>query len=185
MATVLIPLAQGCEELEAVTIIDLLRRADINVVTASLDDQPVIASRGTKLIADTVLDNVIDQEFDMVILPGGLPGADYLNEDQRIHQILRSATENNKKVAAICAAPKVLATSGLLEDKQATAYPGVLESLDLINTKITNAAVQHDGNLITSRGPGTAMDFALEIIACLLGDKTRNVVESGLMREAS
>lgn len=183
MANVLIPLAQGCEELEAVTIIDLLRRAGINVVTASLDERPITASRGTKLIADTLLDNVIDQEFDMVILPGGLPGADHLNKDKRIHRLLQSATDKNKKVAAICAAPKVLATSGLLEHKQATAYPGVLEALELKNTKITNAAIQQDGNVLTSRGPGTAMDFALEIITCLLGGEKRNQVESALVRE--
>ena len=81
---VLIPLAQGCEELEAVTIIDLLRRSEMKVITASLDEKPVVASRGTKLLADTTLDKVINEEFDMVVLPGGLPGADNLNEDVRV-----------------------------------------------------------------------------------------------------
>ena len=182
MANVLVPLAQGCEELEAVTIIDLLRRAEINVITASLDDRPITASRGTKILADTTLDQVLDQEFDMVVLPGGLPGADYLNEDNRIHQILQRTVNNNKLVAAICAAPKVLASAGLLENKKATAYPGVLDALNLNTTEVTNSTVQQDGNILTSRGPGTAMDFALEIISCLVGGDKRNQVEAGLQR---
>lgn len=182
MANVLVPLAQGCEELEAVTIIDLLRRAEINVITASLDDRPITASRGTKILADTTLDQVLDQEFDMVVLPGGLPGADYLNEDNRIHQILQRTVNNNKPVAAICAAPKVLASAGLLENKKATAYPGVLDALNLNTTEVTNSTVQQDGNILTSRGPGTAMDFALEIISCLVGGDKRNQVEAGLQR---
>ena len=88
MSSVLVPLAQGCEELEAVTIIDLLRRAEINVVTASLDDEPVRASRGTVLIADSNLDQALQQNYDMVVLPGGLPGADHLNSDPRIVNLL-------------------------------------------------------------------------------------------------
>ena len=114
--TVLVPLAQGCEELEAVTIIDLLRRAEIKVITASLDEKPIVASRGTHLIADTTLDQVLHLEFDMVVLPGGLPGANYLNEDARIHEVLKRCAENNKYVAAICAAPKVLANAGLVKE---------------------------------------------------------------------
>ena len=182
MANVLIPLAQGCEELEAVTIIDLLRRADIKVITASLDESPVTASRGTVIVADTTLDQVLDQEFDMVVLPGGLPGADHLNADDRIHQLLQRTANNNKYIAAICAAPKVLASAGLLENKKATAYPGVLEALELENTEVTTAVVQQDGNIFTSRGPGTAMDFALELISCLVGGAMRKQVEAGLQR---
>ncbi|MGH1537184.1 MAG: DJ-1 family glyoxalase III [Gammaproteobacteria bacterium] len=179
---VLIPLAQGCEELEAVTIIDLLRRADIQVTTAGLDDKPITASRGTKLLADTTLDQIIHEEFDMVVLPGGLPGADNLNADKRIHAMIKNTVNNGKYVAAICAAPKVLACAGLLDNKKATAYPGVLEALDNTNFSITGTAVQKDGKILTSRGPGTAMDFTLELIANLLGEEKRNHVEVALQR---
>lgn len=184
MAHVLVPLAQGCEELEAVTIIDLLRRAEVQVTTASLDDQTITASRGTKLVADTTLDQVINEKFDMVVLPGGLPGADHLNADQRIHKILKQTIADNNYVAAICAAPKVLASAGLLEAKKATAYPGVLEALENDSFEITGVAVQQDGQVLTSRGPGTAMEFALELISCLLGDEKRQQVEAALQRAA-
>lgn len=182
MATVLIPLAEGFEELEAVTLIDLLRRADIEVITASLDGQTVTASRGTRVVADTSVDEVLEQDFDMVVLPGGLPGADHLDADDRIHGILQRAAENDRPIGAICAAPKVLASGGLLDHKKATAYPGVLDPKSLGSTQITDAAVQQDGNILTSRGPGTAMDFALEIIACLAGADKRNEVEAALLR---
>ena len=111
---VLVPLAQGCEELEAVTIIDLLRRAGIEVVTAGLDTQPVCGSRNTVLIPDTTLDEVMDQSFDMLVLPGGLPGADNLNADPRIHQLLKVMHEAGRYTAAICAAPKVFKVFDLL-----------------------------------------------------------------------
>jgi len=181
-ARVLIPLAQGCEELEAVTIIDLLRRASIEVITAGLDEQAIHASRGTVLIADTTLDAVLNQAFDLIALPGGLPGADHLDNDPRIHALLKTMAENNKLIAAICAAPKVLASAGLLDGKQATSYPGVLENLNLKTTTLKQDAVVQDGNVITSRGPGTAMDFALHLIQLLAGDKTRCTVETGLAR---
>ncbi|MEQ8288127.1 MAG: DJ-1/PfpI family protein [Gammaproteobacteria bacterium] len=177
---VLIPLAQGCEELEAVTIIDLLRRAEITVITAGLDNNPVTASRKTVLIPDTDLDTALTEEFDMVVLPGGLPGADYLDKDPRIRDMLVKMANSEKFTAAICAAPKVLASAGLLKGKQATAYPGILESDT--DTEITGEAVVTAGKVITSRGPGTAMDFALTLIEQLVGKDKRDEVEKGLVR---
>lgn len=182
MARVLVPIAQGCEELEAVTIIDLLRRAGIEVVTAGLDEGPVTCSRGVVLVPDTTLDEVLDQEFDMIVLPGGLPGADHLQSDPRIIQLLQRMQERGGYIAAICAAPKVLATAGLLEGRQATSYPGVLEAMDLPRTRLLEKPVVADGRLVTSRGPGTAMDFALELIERLAGRETREAVEKPLMR---
>jgi 4-methyl-5(b-hydroxyethyl)-thiazole monophosphate biosynthesis len=182
MASVLIPLAHGCEELEAVTIIDLLRRAGIEVVTAGLVDGPVKASRQTVLIPDMNLDDALRQEFDMVVLPGGLPGADYLDKDQRIQKLLRDMESKERYTAAICAAPKVLASAGLLNDKRATAYPGVLENMSVAGMHYEGGAVVQDGKVITSRGPGTAMDFALALIEQLAGKSKRDEVEAGLVR---
>jgi len=182
MPKVLVPLAQGCEELEAVTIIDLLRRAKIDVTTAGLDKQTITASRGVKLVPDTDLDNALKQEYDMIVLPGGLPGADHLDNDPRIKLLLKKMAASQKYTAAICAAPKVLANAGILEGKNATCYPGMLDSMNLSNTKITNEAVVIDGKVITSRGPGTAMDFALTLIETLLGKQKRDEVEAGLVR---
>ncbi|MCG6969723.1 MAG: DJ-1/PfpI family protein [Gammaproteobacteria bacterium] len=182
MASVLVPLAQGCEELEAVTIIDLLRRAGIEVISASLSEGPVTASRGTVLVADSTLHEALHREYDMVVLPGGLPGADHLDRDERIQHLLQSMAKANKFTAAICAAPKVLATAGLLEGKRATGFPGVLEKLQLPATQLETSAVVRDGKIITSRGPGTAMDFALELIEVLAGKARRDEVESALQR---
>ena len=182
MPKVLVPLAQGCEELEAVTIIDLLRRAKIDVVTAGLDKQPVSASRGVKLIPDMDLDTALTNEYDMVVLPGGMPGADHLDNDPRIQALLKKMANDEKYTAAICAAPKALANAGVLDGKTATSYPGFLDFMDLPDTTITNEPVVVDGNVITSRGPGTAMDFALILIETLVGKDKRIEVETALVR---
>jgi 4-methyl-5(b-hydroxyethyl)-thiazole monophosphate biosynthesis len=182
MASVLVPLAQGCEELEAVTIIDLLRRAGIEVVTAGLDAQPVRASRGTVLIPDTTLDEVAARVFDMIVLPGGLPGADHLDRDPRVHTALTRTATAGHYVAAICAAPKVLASTGLLDNRKATSFPGVLDALAVPGLRYLEDAVVQDGKIITSRGPGTAMDFALTLIETLVGKAKRDQVEAALQR---
>ena len=182
MSSVLVPLAQGCEELEAITLVDLLRRAGMDVTTAGLDAEAITASRGVRLIPDTVLDDVLDRHFDLIVLPGGLPGADHLDRDPRIHKLIRAQVQAERKVGAICAAPKVLASAGLLDNREATAYPGTLEALQLPSTAITAEKVTVDGNISTSRGPGTAMDYALELIEQLAGKAKRDEVEAGLVR---
>ncbi len=182
MAHVLVPLANGCEELEAITIIDLLRRAEIDVTTAGLEKGSVKASRGVILIPDTTLEEALKQDYDMVILPGGLPGSDYLDQDPRITELLKSMVSKGKPVAAICAAPKVLVSAGLLESKSATSYPGVLDQMEVPQMNYTGNAVTIDGNIITSRGPGTAMDFALTLIEKIVGKEIRDSVEEGLVR---
>jgi len=182
MAKVLVPLAQGCEELEAVTVVDLLRRAGIEVITAGLDEQPVRASRGMVLVADMTLASALLQEYDMIVLPGGLPGADNLRDDDRIIERLRSMSAAGKYTAAICAAPKVLAHAGLLQGKRATSFPGALETDSIPDLDYLERPVVMDGNVITSRGPGTAMDFALTLIELLAGKQRRDEVEAGLQR---
>jgi protein deglycase len=184
MARVLVPLAEGCEELEAVTIIDLLRRAGIEVVAAGLADGAVRCSRGTMLLPDATLDDVLGESFDLIALPGGGPGADRLDGDPRIRTLLRRMADEGRYTTAICAAPKVLAHAGLLEGRRATGYPGVLEATGVSGLRIEAAPVVRDGRVITSRGPGTAMDFALTLIETLAGPEWRNTVEAALQRPA-
>jgi len=183
MSTVLIPLAEGCEELEAVTLIDLLRRAEITVITTSLTENTLInASRGVRLMADTTLESVIYDDFDMIILPGGMPGTTHLDEDVHIHALIKRLHQSDKAIAALCAAPLVLANMGLLNDKKVSCYPGVLAAADWPEIELCDEAVVIDGNILTSRGPGTAMDFALIIIEYLTDQTTRNSVEASLVR---
>ena len=181
MSRVLIPLAPGCEELEAVTVVDILRRAGIEVITAGLEPGPVKASRGTVLLPDADLDEVRHQSFDMVVLPGGMPGSENLKNDTRVIALLKSAAATGRFVGAICAAPMALHAAGLLQGKNATSFPGVLNQLPGSH-HYRNAAVVVDGNIVTSRGPGTAMDFALTLVELLVGRIRRDQVEAGLAR---
>ena len=185
MARVLVPLAPGCEELEAVTVIDLLRRARIEVVTAGLTSGPVQGSRGTVLVPDTTLDAAQKQDYDMIVLPGGQPGATNLEHDPRILALLKRMAAAGQFTTAICAAPKVLAVAGLLDGKRATSYPGTLDAQQFPAIHLEDQAVVRDGKVLTSRGPGTAMDFALALIEVLTDSATRSQVETGLVRPAS
>lgn len=182
MAKVLVPLAQGCEELEAVTVIDLMRRAGIAVISAGLDDRPVRASRGTVLIPDMTLDEALAQDYDMVVLPGGLPGADNLMNDARVIGLVSRMAGQGRYTAAICAAPRVLAHAGLLDGRRATSFPGAVDVANIPGLQYSDQAVVRDGTVITSRGPGTAMDFALELIELLQGRPVRDEVEAALQR---
>lgn len=182
MKSVLVPMAQGCEELEAVTITDLLTRAGIEVVMAGLDEQPVVASRGLTILPQTSIAKLENRLFDMVALAGGLPGANHLRDNRQIQNILKNHASNNRYVAAICAAPKALAQAGLLKHKTVTCYPGALDDVNQENIKLTNSALEIDGKIITSRGPGTAMDFALALIELLEGTEKKQAVEKALVR---
>jgi len=182
MASVLVPLAPGCEELEAVTIIDLLVRAGIEVVSAGLGAGPVTASRGVVLVPQMSLDEALERDYDMVVLPGGMPGAEHLDNDPRIHGLLHRMADSGKFIAAICAAPKVLANAGLLAGRRATSYPGYVDRMNLPDVAYQQEPVVQDGRVITSRGPGTAMDFALTLIEQLVGKEKRDQVEAGLQR---
>lgn len=180
MSRALVPLAQGCEELEAVTIIDLLVRAGVEVTTAGLDERVVTASRGTRLVPDTTIDAISNERFDLIALPGGQPGADHLRDSKPLQTLLKQHADGQKWLAAICAAPRVLAEAGLLEGKQVTCYPGALDEYPQLDVR--SSALEIDGRIITSRGPGTAMDFALALIECLQGRGKRDEVERQLVR---
>jgi len=178
MSKVIVPLANGFEDLEATTIVDLLRRADIDVVTAGLQPGLVTGARGMRVQPDADLDAVLDDTFDMIVLPGGMPGAEHLKNDARIQSLLKRLSADGKYTAAICAAPIALAAAGLLGGKRATSYPGFA----LAGAQASGEAVVVDGKVVTSRGPGTAMDFALQLVEELAGKGVRDQVEAGLVR---
>lgn len=182
MKRVLIPLAPGFEDLEATTMVDLLRRAGLHVVTAGLQPGLVQGARGMRVQPDADLDQVLGEAFDMIALPGGLPGAEHLKNDARVQSLLRRHAETGKWTAAICAAPMALAEAGILAGKKATSYPGVLERMALPGVTCLADPVVVDGRVVTSRGPGTAMDFALSLIELLVGRAKRDEVEAGLVR---
>lgn len=182
MPRVLVPLAEGCEELEAVTIIDLLRRAEIEVVTAGLSIGPIKASRDVTIVPDTMLDKALEDDYDLIVLPGGAGGAKALEACQPIIERIRAMVRDAKPVAAICAGPRVLAAAGVLDGKKATAYPGFIDQGDFPDVTYTGSPLEVDGRIITSRGPGTAMDFALKLIEVLKDTGTRDTVEKALLR---
>lgn len=182
MKQVLVPLAEGFEELEAITIVDLLRRAGFNVTTAGLKPGPVTASRKNVIVPDTTLDQVANQDFDLIVLPGGLPGADNLRDDDTVQRLLKKQHQEGKTVGAICAAPRALAKSGILQGKTITCFPGALDQVDKSGFSVSGNSVEIDGNIITSKGPGTAMDFALTLIE-KLGDKAlRDQIAAQMVR---
>jgi 4-methyl-5(b-hydroxyethyl)-thiazole monophosphate biosynthesis len=133
---------------------------------------------------DATLDEVLADEFDMIALPGGMPGAEHLKNDARVQALLKRLAAAGKYTAAICAAPIALAEAGLLDGRRATSYPGFIDKLNLPGTTCLAEAVVVDGRVVTSRGPGTAMDFALALIELLAGKATRDQVEAGLVRPA-
>lgn len=185
MPRVLVPLAPGFEEIEAVTIIDILRRADIEVITAALSENPVMGSHGITVQADRQLDEVLHENFDMVALPGGMPGSRTLREDARVLQLLQRHAARGLRTAAICAAPSALAMAGVLEGRTATSFPGFLDATATKGLTVSEAPVVIDGTIVTSRGVGTALEFALTLIAELRGPAARQEIEGKLQRPAA
>lgn len=182
MPSVLVPLAPGFEDLEATTIVDLLRRADVDVVTAGLRPGLIQGARGMRVQPDAELDQVLDRHFDMIALPGGMPGAEHLKNDARILALLRRLAAQGAYTAAICAAPIALAAAGLLEGRRVTSYPGFLDRQPPAGGQYLASPVVTDGRVVTSRGPGTAMDFALTLVELLRGRTVRDEVEAALVR---
>lgn len=166
--TVLVPIADGSEELETVAIIDILRRAKAEVTVASVANFTITASRGVKLKADCLIRDCKEKIFDMIALPGGIPGAEHLRDSQTLIHLLMQQQEKEKWLAAICASPAVvLQHHGLLKGKTATCHPAFRNKLH--KERASNDRVVVDGNLITSQGPGTAVEFALQLVTCLFG----------------
>lgn len=180
MSRVLVPLAPGFEEIEAVTVVDVLRRAGIEVHTASLDGPRVTGSHGITVVTDIALDAAVADDYDMIVLPGGMPGAQHLKDDVRILSLLRRFAASGRYTAAICAAPGVLAQAGLLEARAATSFPGFLTADSAPGIRLRDDPVVVDGKVVTSRGAGTAMEFGLALIALLEGEDARQQVRDRL-----
>jgi len=165
---VLVPIADGTEELEAVTLIDVLRRAGARVTVASVGERQVTASRGVKLVADCLMGECLRQRYDLIALPGGMPGAEHLRDSEPLRELLERQAREERWLAAICAAPAVvLAHHGLLGARRATGHPAFVDSLP--DRSAVDERVVVDGHLITSRGPGTALEFALRLVVVLYG----------------
>ncbi|EMO41705.1 DJ-1 family protein [Leptospira noguchii serovar Autumnalis str. ZUN142] len=177
MPKVLVPFAEGMEEMEAVIIVDVLRRAEIEVVSASLIEGPVKASRGVRILADTTLDEVNFENFNMIVLPGGGGGTKVLSSEPKILELLKNAKEKNKWIAAICAAPSILVHQNILTSKDRfTAFPGIISN----NSGYTGSRLEISGKIVTSIGPGSAFEFALELIKILSGEESMLKVKSAL-----
>ena len=178
--TVLIPVAAGVEEIEAVTVIDVLRRAGCEVLCAGVDgSDPITCSRGVVLIPDVALSEVIDRSFDLVALPGGGGNTERLLKEPALLDLLRERFRRGLRVAAICAAPRVLAEAGIASEIALTSHPGVREQLGTVG-EYREEPVVEDRNVVTSRGAGTAMAWALHLVERLVGPERRREVESGL-----
>jgi 4-methyl-5(b-hydroxyethyl)-thiazole monophosphate biosynthesis len=162
----LVLLANGFEEIEAVTIIDVLRRAEVQVTTAALEGTSATGSHQITMQADVALDDVGDAtRFDAVVLPGGMPGAETLKSDGRVRGLLQRQHAEGKLVAAICAAPIALDAAGILKGRSATSYPG----FELPTANYSERRVVEADHVVTSRGPGTALEFALTLVQRLVG----------------
>jgi 4-methyl-5(b-hydroxyethyl)-thiazole monophosphate biosynthesis len=179
MARVVVPLADGFEEIEAMSIIDILRRAGIETVIAGLHEGPITSARGVKVLPDTTIDTIKAEDFDMIVLPGGQPGTDNLNADERVKKLIQDFYNKGKLTGAICAAPYVLANAGVLEGKKATSYPTYKEKLG--NVDYLEDIVVEDSNVLTSRGPGTAACFALKIVEKLAGKEKADQLKQAML----
>jgi len=168
MSSVCVLLAPGFEETEAVAVIDVLRRAKIDVVAASVEGTgTVTGSHDIAIAADAALDDVADRDFDVVVLPGGMPGAAALRDDARVQDLVRRQHRARRHVAAICAAPIALASAGVLQGRAATSYPTFADQLGEVDYRDEPVVV--DERVVTSRAPGTALRFALQLVRELEG----------------
>ncbi|RZN39391.1 MAG: DJ-1/PfpI family protein [Methanophagales archaeon ANME-1-THS] len=172
-------LATGFEEIEATSVVDVLRRAGVEVTIAGLQAGAIQGAHGIKVLPDTTLGEIEPKKFDAVILPGGNPGYVNLGRDKRVLDAVKTAFELGKIVAAICAAPSVLAQAGILKGKRATIFPGMESALT--GAKPLSERVVMDGNLVTSQGPGTALEFALTLVELLVGKQKAQEVKTGLV----
>lgn len=181
MSKVLVPLAKGFEEIEAVSLIDVMRRAGIEVLVCSLtDERLVLGANGITVQTDHHVTDFAADELDMVVLPGGWDGTYALADDANVQALLKAMDAKGKTIGAICAAPFALNKAGVLKPNF-TCYPSAEEQIDLEGYQGDKAQVVHEGNVMTSRGPGTSICFGLQIVKKLVGDETYNALKAGLL----
>lgn len=183
MSRVLVPFTKGVEEIEFVAIVDILRRAGVEVTMAALDGEPVTGRSGITIQPDTPLSAVADEEWDMVVLPGGLPNAHILRDNKAVKAIVQRLHAEAKPIAAICAAPTALAAYGVAAGHSITSYPGVQEEIEKLEPTVIylDDAVVEDGFLITSRGAGTAVEFALRLVARLCDESKAEEIRKSIV----
>lgn len=180
MKKVCVLLAEGFEEVEALTVVDLLRRARVYVDTVSVTEEYMIrGSHGIAVQTEDLFDEVNLEEFDMIVLPGGLPGTTNLGAHSGVRRIVKDFVESGKYVAAICAAPTILSDLGLLKGKRVTCYPDMERKIS--GAVLTGAPAMVDGNIVTGQGVGAAVDFALELIAVLLGNEKAGEIADAIV----
>lgn len=179
MTRVLVPVADGSEEMEVVIVVDTLRRAKWDVVMAGLREGPITASRGVKIVPDTTMDRVDALSFDVLVIPGGAKGVANLAGDKRVLAAVRAMHSAGKIVAAVCAGPLVLQETGILEGCRATCHPAVADRLTSA-TRVDEKVVE-DGKIITSQGAGTSFHFALRIIERIEGRAMAEEIARGMV----
>lgn len=180
MATALVVLANGFEEIEAITPIDLLRRAEIVVETATIEEKlETTGAHGITVKADTFLENVRDNEFDFIILPGGQPGSNNLKKSPELKQFLRVQSKMKKGIAAICAAPTILENAGVLKGQKITSYPGLESHFTSSHYQTENVVISE--NIITSRAVGTAIAFSLELVKKMKGKEVADKIAKAIL----
>ncbi len=179
---VLVPIANGSEEIEAVSIIDTLRRSSAHVDVASVEKtMEITASRGVKLTADKYITECLDTIYDAVVIPGGMPGAETLRDSKELVEILKKQVASNRLYAAICASPVVvLKHHGFLGTRKATCHPAFFEQLDQAQI-VKSSSVVVDQNCITSGGPGTAIIFSLKLVELLYSSKIAGQIAAAMV----
>lgn len=180
MKKIAVFLANGLEEIEGLTVVDIVRRAGVEVITVSISgEKQITGAHNITIFADKLYEEVEFDGLDGVVLPGGMPGTTNLMEHSGVNEVMKKFATEKKLVAAICAAPSVLGQAGLLNGKRATCYPGFEEQL--MGAEVCTEAVVEDGNIITSRGMGTAIPFALTLTAYLLGQDVADKIKESIM----
>lgn len=176
---VVVPIAQGFEEIEAVTVIDILRRAGIEVTVAGVSPDPIVGRTGIRLVADCPVADAKAADYDMIVLPGGAEGTAHLSKCASTQQLIKDAAQQGKYLAAICAAPTVLAGLGLIDGRRVTSHPSVENKLGTVS--YSQDRIVTDGKLVTSRGPGTAMEFAMALVELLAGKEKVTEINQGVL----